>query len=84
VDGGKWLGQVWEEAGGLDFYGEEDKLRIGNLLIEIGKLAFASLVLGNTLAGKVDQVMLLIISLAGSVTFILLGSWLVLKRRRKK
>jgi hypothetical protein len=56
----------------------------GNLLIEIGKLAFASLVLGNTLAGKVDQVMLLIISLAGSVTFILLGSWLVLKRRRKK
>jgi hypothetical protein len=28
VESGKWIAQVWEEAGGLDFYGEEDKLRI--------------------------------------------------------
>jgi hypothetical protein len=54
----------------------------GRLLIDLGKLAFASLVLGTALKGNVDQVLLLIYGLIGSVGALLLGSWLVLRNRR--
>jgi hypothetical protein len=61
----------------------EAQEHFGKLLIDLGKLAFASLVLGTALKGSADQVLLLLYGLVGSVSVLLFGSWLVLKKKKE-
>jgi hypothetical protein len=50
---------------------------LGNLFIDLGKLAFGSLILGSVLRGNVDPFQLFIFGAAVTVSLFAVGIWCI-------
>jgi hypothetical protein len=49
------------------------KATIGNLFIDLGKLAFGSLILGSILKGGIEPFLILVFGAASAILFFLIG-----------
>ena len=59
------------------------KVTIGNLLLDLGKLSFGSLILGSILRGVQESFQILLLGAALTVLFVTVGLFIIIKYKEE-